>query len=97
MSSQKEGRGLLESDTISIEKSVTLRAGSPVTDIRKTAGVQLIETLNDQQGARLLMLKHIGETGVEVSPHCTLKAAKGVVVSHDLLNFTEEELSLIHI
>ena len=52
-----------------IEKFVTTCAGSPVTDIRKTAGGLLIRSLIDQQEARLLILKKIGK--IEVKVHAT--------------------------
>ena len=64
-----------------------------MTDIRKTGDGLLIETLNDQQGTRLLMLKKMGETVVEVRSHATLYTTKGVVVFRDLLNCIEVEIT----
>lgn len=42
----------------------------------ETSGGLLIETLNDQQGARLLMMKKIGDIKVEVSSHTALSAQR---------------------
>ena len=52
------------------DKAVTTFAGSTVTDNRKTG--LLIETLTDKQGAKLLMIKKIGDIGIEMSPYTTL-------------------------
>ena len=60
-----------------------------VTDIRKIVGGLLIEILVGQQGARLAVMKMIGDIGTEVSPHTTLNITNGVVVCHDLLNCAE--------
>ena len=73
------------------KRQVTACDRSPVTDSRKTADGQLIVTLTDQQGARLLMLKKIGEIEVEGSPYHSenYKGSGGV----PCLNYTKEEIA----
>ena len=51
----------------------------------------MIETQTDQEGARLLMLKRIGEMDIEVSD--TLNTIKGVAVCRGLLNCSEDEIT----
>ena len=76
-----------------IKKAVTGCAGSAVRDIRKAAGGLLVETLNDQQGSRLLKMQKMVDIDVKVGPHITLKTTKGVIVCRDLLNSTEVEIA----
>lgn len=75
-----------------IERSISTCAGSAVKDIQKTSSGLLVETVNDNQGKKLLELKKIGTIDVEVSAHGTLNTCKGVVVCSDLLNCSEEEI-----
>lgn len=76
-----------------IQKSITACAGSAVKDIKKIGSGLMIETLNDEQGRKLLSMEKFGDVEVEVSPHATLNTTKGVVVCRDLLNCTEEEIA----
>ena len=76
-----------------IEESITAFAGSTTLDIRETAGGLLIETLNDQQGTRLLSIKKIGDINIELSPHTTLNTTKGVAVCRNLHSCTEDEIT----
>ena len=57
-------------------------------------GVPVDSDANRPVRERLLMLQTIGEIEVEVSPHAPLNTTKGVVVCRDLLNCTEEDITI---
>ena len=61
-----------------IGKAVIGCPGPAVQDIRKSAGGLLVESLNDQQGSRLIKMQKIGDIEVDVVPHTTLNTTKGV-------------------
>ena len=71
-----------------IEKAVSGCSGSAVQDNTKAAVGVLVETLNDQQGWRLLKMQKIRNVEVEVVPHTTLNTMNGVAMRRDLLNRT---------
>ena len=54
-----------------------------------------METLNGQQGSKLLKLQKIGDIYLEVVPYTTLNTTTGVLVFRDLLraNCTEEKIT----
>ena len=87
MIAKRRNKGFTKVSSFLIQKFVTTCDVSPVTHIRKAADRLLIETLNNQQEARLLT-KEIGDLEVVVNSHATIKTAKTVMAIRGLLNCT---------
>ncbi|XP_075217983.1 uncharacterized protein LOC142322791 [Lycorma delicatula] len=73
-------------------REISKCVGRPAKEIKKTYNGLHVETTNDAQSQKILELKNTGDFGVYVDPHGILSTAKGVVVSWNLLNCTEQEI-----
>ncbi|XP_075215289.1 uncharacterized protein LOC142321181 [Lycorma delicatula] len=89
---QMKRRGFFKSKSFMIARFITKAAGGTIREIKKTAAGLFVETVKDIRSSWLLKAKKIEVLNIEVTPQHTLNFSKGVVLSKDLLNCTEEEV-----